>query len=80
MIVFFKNEESSKVETRGDTRMIWPTSCAALKGRVFQHPEMHCKGTFLWNCTVRVEFFIQFKEVDEKRVFSIHLFVKSSIF
>ena len=46
--------------------MVWPTSCAALKGRFFQHPKMHCKGVFLWGCTVRVEFFNKFKIIDKE--------------
>ena len=60
--------------------MIRPTSCAALKGRVFQHPEMHGKGVFLLNCTVRVEFFEKFKFVDKEGFFSSHFLAKSFIF
>ena len=51
----------------GGTHMIWPTSCAALKGRVFQHPKMHCKGVFLGDYTVRVEFYNKFKIIDKER-------------
>ena len=60
--------------------MIWPTSGAALKGRVFEHPKMHCKGVFLWNRSVRVEFFKKFKLVDKEGVISSHFFVKSLMF
>ena len=37
-------------------KMVWPTTCAALKGRFFEILKIHCKGVLLTKCTARVYF------------------------